>query len=180
MRNAERHVLYRMFDADGDLLYIGITNNPPERFRAHSGGKDWWPQVSNITVETFSSREELESAEWAAIGAESPRYNVRRPVDAARCITCGSPSPNLMPQDGEVVLYPPTGEWMPFCTDPFHFPNAPEQASHVHGHVDYLRGIGAIRLSEEAEPRWSRHRKAMEMVAEALLPTRVSAKAEAS
>lgn len=71
-----RHVLYRMFHADGDLLYVGLTKNPAARFKQHADSKDWWTTVAQITVEHFSTREELAIAEVAAIRNEHPRHNV--------------------------------------------------------------------------------------------------------
>lgn len=75
MSNTNLHVLYRMFDAAGQLLYVGLTNNPKGRFGNHRDTKDWWDQVSTIKVESFSSREELIAAERTAIGAEKPLHN---------------------------------------------------------------------------------------------------------
>jgi len=70
------HVLYRFYSATGQLLYVGITMNPPERFKGHRDQKDWWDRVSGITVETYSSREELQRAERRAIQVEHPQYNI--------------------------------------------------------------------------------------------------------
>jgi predicted GIY-YIG superfamily endonuclease len=70
------HVLYRFYSATGQLLYVGITNNPPERFRQHRDGKDWWELVSGMKIETYGSREELAEAERSAIQIEHPLYNV--------------------------------------------------------------------------------------------------------
>lgn len=69
------HVLYRFFSSTGQLLYIGITMNPPQRFKAHQGDKDWWTEVSGITVESYPTREELACAERRAIKVERPAYN---------------------------------------------------------------------------------------------------------
>lgn len=70
------HVLYRFYDAHGHLLYVGITQNPPSRFRSHEETKTWWELVADIKLETFASRLELAVAERAAITAEVPFYNV--------------------------------------------------------------------------------------------------------
>lgn len=71
----DTHVLYRFFDADGLLLYVGITNDPLVRFRAHGTDKSWYPRAVTATLTHFDSREELASAEWMAIQAEKPKYN---------------------------------------------------------------------------------------------------------
>lgn len=73
-----RHVLYRMFDTEDRLLYVGITMSPQLRLRDHRIQKTWFSEVARITLEHFGSREELEGAERSAVRMESPRYNVVR------------------------------------------------------------------------------------------------------
>ena len=73
---ADCHVLYRFYSATGQLLYVGITMRPPERFKSHRDTKRWWSEVSGITVENYSNRVELERAERRAIQVERPQYNV--------------------------------------------------------------------------------------------------------
>lgn len=68
--------LYRFYDADGALLYIGVTMDPPVRWKAHADVKEWWATVRNIKMEPFETRTEVLAAERAAIKAERPRYNV--------------------------------------------------------------------------------------------------------
>ena len=36
--------LYRVHDAQGGLLYVGIAGNPGRRFQEHAGTKPWWEQ----------------------------------------------------------------------------------------------------------------------------------------
>lgn len=76
------HVLYRFFSDSGDLLYVGITNNPGQRIKQHENGQSWWAQVVSAKMEHFSSREELAAAELQAIRTENPRYNVAGKVAA--------------------------------------------------------------------------------------------------
>lgn len=71
--------LYRFFDADGALLYVGITNRSPRRIQEHSQSKGWWSDVMSATFEHFPSRRTAEHAESKAIEGESPRYNIARP-----------------------------------------------------------------------------------------------------
>jgi hypothetical protein len=72
----ETHVLYRFFNATGQLLYVGITMNPPRRFKDHRRVKGWWEEVAGITVENYANRQELAAAERRAIHVERPLYNV--------------------------------------------------------------------------------------------------------
>ena len=67
--------LYRLYDSDDQLLYIGITTYPPKRFVEHERDKPWWPQVARRDVEWIESRTQAETAERCAIAAEGPKYN---------------------------------------------------------------------------------------------------------
>lgn len=73
---SEIHVLYRFYSQAGELLYVGITSNPPSRFVQHRTQKDWWTEVSRIDLQSFSTRGDLTSAEREAIKLEHPKYNV--------------------------------------------------------------------------------------------------------
>lgn len=72
----ELHTLYRFFDADNNLLYVGITCSPPVRLKQHKREKTWWADVARIEFEQHESREALEAAEREAIPRENPRYNI--------------------------------------------------------------------------------------------------------
>lgn len=77
--------VYRAFNADDELLYVGITASPAGRFSQHNSVTDWWPEVAVLRIEHFDSREEAMIAENNAINTESPRHNVRgvsRPLNA--------------------------------------------------------------------------------------------------
>lgn len=71
-----RTALYRFFDADGALLYIGITVNVEQRWAEHERSKPWWPQVVEKRVEWFDTRTLALIAELAAIKGERPVHNV--------------------------------------------------------------------------------------------------------
>lgn len=68
--------LYRFFDAEDRLLYIGIAGNPGRRFHEHGKDKDWWPTVVRSTMEHHKTREAALIAERKAILTEHPIYNV--------------------------------------------------------------------------------------------------------
>lgn len=69
--------LYRLFDAGGELLYIGISGGPWQRFTQHAADKPWWPGVVRAEIEWYPAREIAEQAERDAIRAEFPRHNTR-------------------------------------------------------------------------------------------------------
>ncbi|GAB3213297.1 hypothetical protein GCM10027294_43540 [Marinactinospora endophytica] len=68
--------LYRFYADDGQLLYVGITNDPPRRMKQHSDSKDWWPQVRGISIDWYPDRDSVLAAERRAIAVENPLYNV--------------------------------------------------------------------------------------------------------
>jgi len=70
------HCLYRFFDVEGELLYVGITMNPSSRWKAHGRDKAWWTEVAHIAIEVHPDREAVLEAEQEAIAAEAPKYNV--------------------------------------------------------------------------------------------------------
>jgi hypothetical protein len=68
--------VYRFFDADSRLLYVGITCNPKMRFRDHQRLSHWWPAQQSVTVDWKDTRGEALAEEAAAILAEDPLHNV--------------------------------------------------------------------------------------------------------
>ena len=72
--------LYRMYDAAGTLLYVGMTGHIPVRLDQHGGNKPWWALVARIDVEHFPLRSEAAAAEARAIRDEKPKYNVDKPL----------------------------------------------------------------------------------------------------
>ncbi|MFJ9633784.1 GIY-YIG nuclease family protein [Streptomyces sp. NPDC101175] len=70
-----RTALYRAFDVDGALLYIGITDSPIDRFKQHQSTAEWWPLMVLREVEWLNTRSDAEQAEARAIKAEAPKFN---------------------------------------------------------------------------------------------------------
>lgn len=69
--------VYRVFNADGDLLYIGSTIGIEWRMKAHERNTRWWAVADRFEFEHFNTEAEARAAEVAAIGAEFPRWNIR-------------------------------------------------------------------------------------------------------
>jgi hypothetical protein len=72
------HCLYRHFDADGVLLYVGITLSIGVRTSAHRRGAPWFRDVARIEVAHFTSRADCALAERVAIHTEKPLHNRSR------------------------------------------------------------------------------------------------------
>lgn len=70
--------LYRIYDADERLLYVGISNNLDGRMSKHRR-RDWWRDARYMEVRWFDDRTSALSAERHAIRDEDPIYNVTRP-----------------------------------------------------------------------------------------------------
>ena len=69
------NILYRAFDAEGTLLYVGASINPASRFEKHSRTQPWWPEVATITLQHCFDWDELDTEETRAIREENPKYN---------------------------------------------------------------------------------------------------------
>lgn len=67
--------VYRLYDEQGRLLYIGISGNLPQRLMLHSRDKEWWPRVSRAEAEEHPTRRAAFDAEYAAILSEAPLFN---------------------------------------------------------------------------------------------------------
>ncbi|MFD6565429.1 GIY-YIG nuclease family protein [Micromonospora profundi] len=69
--------LYRFFNREGVLLYVGITVDPRVRWHQHSKDKPDWRQVVDIRLEHYDTRDEALDAERRAIQAELPLWNIQ-------------------------------------------------------------------------------------------------------
>jgi predicted GIY-YIG superfamily endonuclease len=68
--------LYRLLDAEGALLYVGISRSPSSRFMQH-GRKQWWSEVAEVRLQRYATDAEAMDAEATALQQERSRYNVR-------------------------------------------------------------------------------------------------------
>lgn len=71
-----RTALYRHFDAQGALLYVGVSLNPFMRLRGHRLRSSWEQRISRISIEWFDTRKQALEAEFFAIRAEAPLHNI--------------------------------------------------------------------------------------------------------
>jgi predicted GIY-YIG superfamily endonuclease len=71
----EPAAVYRLWDEEGRLLYIGSAYEPEHRCAEHRK-KPWWCEVARRTEEWHSNRGTAYVEEMKAIAAESPWYNV--------------------------------------------------------------------------------------------------------
>lgn len=67
--------LYRAFDSDGQLLYVGISGKWSERLHQHERDSAWMQLTDYVKIERFDTREEVAEAERFAVQTEKPVYN---------------------------------------------------------------------------------------------------------
>lgn len=76
-KSKTRCELYRYFTIDGELLYIGITVDPPVRDRTHRRKAEWYELVSYRSSEWYDTIYLAEDAERIAIKTERPVFNIK-------------------------------------------------------------------------------------------------------
>ena len=74
-RQSRRAAVYRLYDSEGALLYIGSSFDPEKRCEAHRS-TPWWREVGQRTEEWFPNRSLAYAAETKAIRREKPKHNV--------------------------------------------------------------------------------------------------------
>jgi hypothetical protein len=73
--NTMNEVLYRFYDEEDRLLYVGISGSWNQRIHQHEKQSGWFSLASRCTFERYPDRASVEAAETAAILTEFPIYN---------------------------------------------------------------------------------------------------------
>jgi len=71
--------VYRLYDAEDRLLYIGLTMGTERRFEKHRR-RPWWKDVTRTDIQVHPDRESAKSAERVALNTENPMHNLRVPA----------------------------------------------------------------------------------------------------
>lgn len=144
-------VLYRFFDADGGLLYVGIAARFWTRFSAHRRTSEFFPEAATVTMQRgFASRDDLLAAEAAAIRAEKPQFNVVH----------NRPKPKPKPQRGwvesdnarwrrirDLEIRNPCGK-PHYCGDSVHIPSGVGGPCHERDLLDMEKLVPRIRRDQ--------------------------------
>lgn len=80
--------LYRHFDKEGRLLYVGISLSVMQRLASHRQYAAWFKHLASTTYEDYPTRKEALAAEKLAIKAEKPLYNIAHnevPIIERKC-----------------------------------------------------------------------------------------------
>jgi predicted GIY-YIG superfamily endonuclease len=69
--------VYRHFNKDDNLLYVGMSTDPQRRLKEHASRSHWYDEIANMTVSKrkYKSFMDALSAETKAIRTEKPKYN---------------------------------------------------------------------------------------------------------
>lgn len=68
--------LYKQYNKEGELLYVGISGSYLARQTQHSKNSPWFSTVTTIVLEHYATRKEVEDAEYTAIKLYRPKYNI--------------------------------------------------------------------------------------------------------
>lgn len=90
--------LYRHFNADGELLYAGISLSTFVRLAQHKSTATWYDDIATVEIEKFPTREEAMMAETLAIQNENPAYNIMK-----SSLVTNRPEPNHQRRFEQVV-----------------------------------------------------------------------------
>ncbi|HET9975585.1 MAG TPA: hypothetical protein VFQ68_45690 [Streptosporangiaceae bacterium] len=93
--------VYRAYSMMHALLYVGISNYPEGRLKAHKHTAEWALEFSHATCEWFDDRFLAAGAETRAIRAEHPAFNAAAAVcrcgRANLCVVCAYSGPEWHP-----------------------------------------------------------------------------------
>lgn len=67
--------VYRLYDAAGELVYVGYSADAIKRSMQHARKSSWWPEIVRAECDFYDTREEAMAAEKALIKRHQPRFN---------------------------------------------------------------------------------------------------------
>lgn len=74
--------VYVLLDKDGVVLYVGISINVENRFKAHHI-RHWWPLVASTRIEHFDDHWSAQQRELVLIRDLQPIHNIQHNTDRA-------------------------------------------------------------------------------------------------
>src|SRR3990172_9525573 len=72
--------LYRHYDRNGILLYVGVSLSTLNRLKQHEDNAHWFNDIVDIKIERCDSRQRALELERTAINKENPLHNRKRPA----------------------------------------------------------------------------------------------------
>ena len=83
MEQQRSTAIYRLFDSEGQLLYVGISDRPEVRWTEHALSKNWWHLVAHQSIDWLPTRTVALAAEAEATKNERPLFNAIRMADGS-------------------------------------------------------------------------------------------------
>lgn len=139
-------VLYRFWSDADELLYVGITARPWERWKQHRAEKAWWEEVAKVTIENFATRAEVKAAETVAIKTEGPRYNI---AEVPKATVVDDPEETWDGKHVPQIAF--VDSWLYCSCRPPDWSTQPER-------LDF--GSGPIKSREDLDERYSAYHSA--------------------
>jgi hypothetical protein len=84
LADAETSV-YRLYDGEDRLLYVGIAVEPFLRLDKHWKTKAWWSSVTHVVIEWFPSRQDALDEELRVIRTDAPMHNIQGRGGPGQC-----------------------------------------------------------------------------------------------
>lgn len=142
-------VLYRFFDKDGRLLYVGRSVGYGSRIVDHSHRSGFYPRATTITLQRgFANAGEWKKAEKRAIATENPEFNVAGrvlepgtsvPINGVQAAALAQVHPNTIRNWADRGLLTPTV--LPSGVRRYDSEQI-RQVSSSEGGADFLQGLG--------------------------------------
>lgn len=113
------HAVYRMYNKQDALLYVGMTGHA-RRFDDHAV-KRWFPSVAKIALEWHDTEASARTAELDAIRSEYPLYNIsgtskpRASTKGTSVITCDADAANILDEALAVMGTARGTQWAPLA-----------------------------------------------------------------
>jgi hypothetical protein len=155
----QRTALYRHFDAQGRLLYVGISLSAFNRLSGHAHCSGWFARIASVTIEWYGSREDARLAERLAIFKENPKHNLQRP--SVTDDEVAALSARVERSRVTIQVPPPPPRWPDDADRPRVLPRPPRQP----------RGQRAPRQKERRPPK-----RTLEEIIDAAIARRAAAK----
>jgi len=70
------HAVYRLYDQQDRLIYVGCTARLSDRLKHHAKTMWWWEQVARVDIESHPNRTVGLAAEKFIRDTEHPRWNI--------------------------------------------------------------------------------------------------------
>lgn len=95
------HDVYKAYDINGRLLYVGISVNVFARMKEHKQYAGWMSAASRIDVVRYADRASAQAVEAICIRDDAPVFNVTRESTRGRSLPTVSLESFVMRQDAD-------------------------------------------------------------------------------